>query len=280
MYKDFSNNMNEDFSVEIDNWINKIKNKGKKTIIYSLSDINYKNRFEEMIKTFDCENSCFCMCSFDEETHEYFSKKDIPSILLNKTKNNFKMLVLVSKFLLSYALVLNGFDVILSEADIFWKEDIVKICNNYTKSVLVSQHSYCDEVNIGFIRFLSNQQTINFLKNLLDFIYSDNYGFKKRIYQKKYIEKNYCYCADQKLFDYSLRKSGNKDFTYHYKFNNICLEKLKSVPIDWEYLDCDILMHYPISFPNNHKGIHIWSGAFKEPWKQIEFAHNHNFYKR
>ena len=26
--------MNEDFSVEIDNWINKIKNKGKKTIIF------------------------------------------------------------------------------------------------------------------------------------------------------------------------------------------------------------------------------------------------------
>ena len=38
----------------------------------------------------------------------------------------------------------------------------------------------------GFIRFLSNQQTIDFLKNLLDFIYLDNYGFKKEFIKKIY----------------------------------------------------------------------------------------------
>ena len=47
------NSLNENFNTKLDAWINDIKDKGCKTVIYSLSDINYKLRFDEMINTFN-----------------------------------------------------------------------------------------------------------------------------------------------------------------------------------------------------------------------------------
>ena len=122
---DFSS-LNENLNDKLENWISDIKNKNCNTVIYSLSDINYKLGFDEMITTFNVPNVCFAMCSFDNETDIFFKSRNIPSILLDKTKNNFKHLVCISKFLLTYILLKNGFNVIMNEADIFRANRIFK----------------------------------------------------------------------------------------------------------------------------------------------------------
>lgn len=271
------NSLNENFNDKLDAWIIDIKEKGCNTVIYSLSDINYKLRFDEMITTFNIPNVCFAMCSFDNETDIYFRERNIPSILLDKTKNNFKQLVCISKFLLTYILLQNNFNVFMSEADIFWKVDINKLFEG-EKEMLISSHTYSDEVNIGFYKVISNENTIQFFKNLVSWIYDRKSGYKELVYGDRFLQKKFCGCADQKIFDCALRHCNDvKLRPVGYNFSKESLNKLQSVKLDWEYISCQILMHYPLTFPNNYKGIHIWSG-YSTPENQIKYAQSLNWH--
>jgi len=99
--------LNSNYNDRLDIWIEQIKQKNNKTVIYSLSDINYSSRFEEMIQTFTTPNACFAMCALDKETYTYFSSRNIPTILLDKEEDNFNHLVCISKFLLTKVLLFN-----------------------------------------------------------------------------------------------------------------------------------------------------------------------------
>jgi hypothetical protein len=274
--------LNEDFRENIEKWINEIKiktNNNINTIIYSISDINYKLRFDEMINTFDVPNAIFAMCAFDNETYDFFSKK-IPTILLDKNQNQFNHLVLLSKFLLTYELLKNNYNVIMSEADIFWKVDIYKLFENNNTELLVSQHNYeCQgEVNIGFYKVICNNNTLKFFYNLKLWIYDEFSGYKELVYQNRFLKKIHSGCADQKIFDCALRQCNDIRLkSVDYNFSQESINKLQSVQLKWDYISCDILMHVPLNFPNNHKGIHVWSG-FLPPEDQIKYAYSYNWY--
>lgn len=272
------NNLNQNFNNRLNDWINKIKETNNKTVIYSLSDINYKSRFEEMIKTFNTSKACFAMCALDKETNTFFLSKNIPTVLLDKEEDNFNHLVCISKFLLTKVLLNNGFNVIMSEADIFWKIDVTDLFNDDDKELIVSQHTYDPEVNIGFYRVISNINTINFFNNLMDWIYDPKFNYTEDIYKNIYLKKKPHLAVDQKIFDYALRNVRDRLESIGHFFSNDSLNKLSSVKIGWGYLDTNILMHWPIHYPNNYKGVHIWSGYNKNPYMQIQYAHSNGWF--
>jgi len=251
-----NNGLNENFNDNINTWIDELKDKNMKTILYSISDINYKPRFDEMINTFNVPNVCFAMCAFDVETYDYFQNKNVPTILLDKTKNNFKHLICISKCLLTYSLLKNGFNVIMNEADIFWKVDVYKIFESSNTELLISSHTYSDEVNIGFYRVLSNQNTIDFFHNLVSWIYDKHSGYKEFVYEDRYLAKKFCGAADQKIFDCALRHCNDtKCKAVGYTFTKESLIQLQKIKLNWNYISCNILMHYPITFPNDYNGV-------------------------
>lgn len=272
------NSLNEDLNDKLKIWVDEIKHINAKTIIYSMSDINYKSRFEEMIDTYNIPNVCFAMCAFDIETYDFFKNRGVPTILLDKHKNKFGHLVCISKFLLTYFLIKNNYNVIMSEADIFWKVDVYKIFENDDTELLVSSHTYSEEVNIGFYRVISNKNTIDFFYNLISWIYDTNSEYKKLVYEDRFLKNINSGTADQKIFDCALRHCNDTRLkTVGYAFTQKSLDCLQNIKLNWNYISCEILMHYPITFPNNHKGIHIWSG-YSTPENQIKYAHSYHWY--
>lgn len=275
------NGMNVNINKNLSIWIDELKLKNVNTIIYSLSDINYKTRFDEMITTFNVPNTCFTMCAFDKETYNYFLNKNIPTILLDKEDNQFNHLVCISKFLLTYVLLKNGFNVIMSEADIFWKVDVNKLFENYMDSsdLIISKHTYNTEVNIGFYKVISNTNTINFFENLNSWIFDKNSGYKEMVFEKVFLKKLPHRAADQKIFDCALRHCNDERLsTAQYYFSQESYNLLQRITLNWKYIECDVLMHWPIRYPNNYKGVHIWSGFSKIPKEQITHAHDHKWY--
>jgi hypothetical protein len=267
---------------EIDDWMQQIKqkslNKDFDTVIYSISDINYKSRFDEMICTFDVPKACFAMCAFDRETYDFFISKNIPTILLDKNKFQFNHLVFISKIVLTDVLLQNKWNVIMNEADIFWKADVYKLFETCNTEMMISSHRYSDEVNFGFYRVLSNENTIRFFNNMLSWIYDESSGYRKLVYEDVFLQKKMHGAIDQKLFDCALRQCNDSKLKHvGYSFSQESLDKLQGVTLDWKYISCEVLMHYPIAFPNNHVGFHIWSG-YSTPENQIKYAHGYEWY--
>lgn len=227
------NGMNVNINKNLSIWIDELKSKNLNTIIYSLSDINYKKRFDEMISTFDVPNACFAMCAFDKETYNYFLNKNIPTILLDKENNNFNHLVCISKFLITYVLLKNGFNVIMSEADIFWKVDVNKLFEKDFSDLLVSKHTYSDEVNIGFYKVITNKNTINFFENLNFWIFDKNSGYKEKVFEKIFLKRLPHKAADQKIFDCALRHCNNtKLLPANYFFSQESYNKLQRITLN------------------------------------------------
>jgi hypothetical protein len=166
----------------------------------------------------------------------------------------------------------------MTEADIFWKVDITTVFNSNAE-LTVSQHTYSKEVNIGCYRVISNENTINFFINLMDWIYDPAYSYTEDVYRKIYLKKLPHLGVDQKIFDYALRDCNDGFLrAVGYNFKQESLEKLKTVKLDWDYLSYNILMHWPIKYPNNYLGVHIWSGYNKIPSEQIKYAHSYKWY--
>lgn len=270
--------LNTNYNDRLNAWVDQIKETNKKTVIYSLSDINYSLRFDEMIQTFNTPNACFAMCALDKETYNYFTNKNIPTVLLDKEEDNFNHLVCISKFLLTKVLLKNGFNVIMTEADIFWKTDVTTIFNTNAE-LTVSQHTYSPEVNIGFYRVISNENTIKFFDNLMDWIYDPKCSYTQDVYKNIYLNKKPHYGVDQKIFDCALRQCNDSFLRkVGYNFSTESFNKLKTVQLNWDYLSYNILMHWPIRYPNNYSGVHVWSGYNKIPSEQIKYAHSYNWF--
>jgi len=254
----FSNSNSGDY----EKWVNDIEKMmectGKKNQVFmGMSSHEYAWRFDEFIETSvpsGFPEAQLAMVSFDLQTHDYFTRHNVPSLLLSSSgKPTTMVFVKESKSKAPLLFLQKGWTLYFSEMDIFWRSP--PQLNFPAKEFIVSEHNYHPEMNIGFYAVRPTANTISLFQRLLAYIEED--------LVTPILNKDDALCRhDQKLMDFAVRGVTAKDI---WLFSDFAVEKccvnqnrsqclnpfieklMPPQPILWEYLPYVVLPHYPLT---------------------------------
>jgi len=214
-YNTFNNSLNY--------WLEQynVTNENKKIVVFTLTDISYSENFSNWYDMTTTNNSFGVIVAMNHEACIYLKTMNKPYVCYEKT-NNFRAIYEVHALSFTIALIKwigmwvildNNFDVILSEMDVFWRQNpipellqpseydkfdiqITQHCDYFPWSEVAIAETSHDIVNIGFIFAKRGSVASIFLRNLLHYIETFPNFFSPP-------GKNWP--IDQVLFDSSLR---------------------------------------------------------------------------
>ena len=216
---------------------------GTQSVYLSVSDYKYRVRFEEFLHG---SSAVFApvplaVVALDSETHDFFSKHQVPTVLLENGPIFER--VLKSKFMIVGLFLSHGITVYFSEMDIYWRQ---RPTLDLASSIVVSQHKGLTngEINIGFFVARAEPHTV--------FLFELIYRWFTDLKQNRTAT---CRGLDQKIMDLAVRRSASTNaFTAfsplgdarecYLPFNQI--EFLTRSTLKWAYLPYNVLAHWPI----------------------------------
>lgn len=255
-------------------WINILRESSSTThaIYFSMSDIKYKGRFNELLERshpLGFPETELAMIAFDEETYSIFTSANVSTFRMDDDRIPIGKRVMRAKFMGTLALLLAGYEVYFGEMDIYWRDIPEPSFFSTTNEFVVSQHKSGSEINIGFYYCRPTPQMIETMERLVWFLESPGHTETQRKIT-----------FDQKLFDLAVRGPVSTQQLSYGRFSNILNESEKDylkppneTYLNWEYLPSEVLEHWPIRDLDADKlaGVHIWSGM-GNPEKQITWA--------
>lgn len=255
------------------------------TAVLLLSDSKYELRFAEMIKTWSkfAGKDNLVMVALDDATDRHFQQQGIKTVRVMpedaKPENTVREAVLQTKVVVPCVFLLKGVRVVMVEMDIYCRANPL-IIDNGTADIVVAEHNYCEEVNVGFWIAYPTCPVIDSFRRMQAWVANPNR------------QGAYCDGAfDQKLMHYAWLGHGAlsegshsscRNFTERDKIFDARVDR----PVNLERVSYEDLMHWPLSghnletWPSNSsdpKCVHIWSG-FGPPREQILYGYRRGWF--
>ena len=259
------------------------------TAVLFLSDFRYAPRFDEMIKTwskFAGGKSGIVMAALDEATEAYFQERGVKTVrilpeLLDAEKS-VREAVLRAKVEVPYVFLLEGLRVLMVEMDIYCRSNPLHL-DKGTADVLVAEHDYCEEVNVGFWIAYPTCPVIDSFWRMQAWTTSPN--------------RTHAYCDgafDQKLMHFAWLGHGALSADSHsscreFAQRNQVFDLRINKPIKLGRISFQDIMHWtppwvappdPETWPSNPSNpicVHIWS-AHGSPDAQMRYGYRRKWF--
>lgn len=256
------------------------------TAVLFLSDSKYEMRFDEMINTwahFVGSEGNLIMAAIDEATHVYFQKRGIKSVRVFPghlaAEQSVREAVLRAKVEVPYVFLLRGLRVVMVEMDIYCRANPLRLDNGKV-DILVSEHNYCEEVNVGFWVAHPTCPAIESFRRMRAWAINPN--------------RTHAYCDgafDQKLMHYAWLGSGPLSAGSHtacaaFAQRDQVFDPRTDEPVALDRIRFEDIMHWtsppdPETWPlNNGTGpicVHLWSG-FGPPTAQMRYGYRRRWF--
>lgn len=263
--------------------------KGPDTAVLFLSNSKYELRFEEMIKTWSdfAGKDSLVMAALDNATDIYFRSRGIKTVRVMPEdmtpERSMREAVLQTKVVVPYVFLLKGVRVVMVEMDIFCRANPLQSLDMATADIIVSEHDYCEEVNVGFWIAYPTCPAIDSFRRMQAWVRNP--------------DRTGAYCDgafDQKLIHFawlghgalSANSSSNcRDFSQRDQVFNPRADR----PVALERIGFHDIMHWappwdprpdPETWPPNSSQpvcVHIWS-AFGPPQDQILYGYRRGWF--
>jgi hypothetical protein len=259
------------------------------TVVLFLSDSKYQLRFEEMINTwshFAGGKDRLVMAALDEATEAYFQSRGVKTVRvfpeLLDAERSVREAVLRAKVEVSYVFLLKGLRVVMVEMDIYCRSNPLGL-DTGTAELLVTEHDYCEEVNVGFWIAYPTCPILDSFRRMQAWVGSQN--------------RTHAYCDgafDQKLMHFAwlgdgALSAGSGSACRNFEQRDQVFDPNIDKAVALERISFRHIMHWAPpwvqppdldSWPNNSADplcVHIWSG-FGPPLSQIRYGYRRNWF--
>lgn len=264
------------------------------TVVLFLSDSKYEPRFEEMINTwshFVGSKASLVMAALDEATDAYFRAQDVKTIRvfpqdLDSAEPSIREAVLRAKVEVPYTFLRKGLRIVMVEMDIYCSSNPL-ILDKGQSELLVTQHDYDNEVNVGFWIAYPACPVVDAFRRMQAWVNSQN--------------RTDAYCDgafDQKLMHYAWLGEGALSAGSHSSCRDFAqraeiFDPVSDKRVRLERIPVERIMHWappwvqapdPETWPPRSNAasqdptcVHIWT-AFGPPDAQMRYGYRRGWY--
>ena len=258
------------------------------TAVLLLSDSKYELRFEEMIKTWSefASKGSLVMAALDDATDVYFRSRGIKTIRVMpddmSPERSMREAVLQTKVVIPYVFLLKEVRVVMVEMDIFCRSNPLRL-DSGTADIIVAEHNYCEEVNVGFWIAYPTCPAIDSFRRMQAWVRNPG--------------RTHAYCDgafDQKLIHFAWLGHGalsaNSSSPCHdFSQRDQIFDPRANTPVALERISYHDMMHWappwdprpdPETWPRTSSQpvcVHIWS-AFGSPPDQIQYGYRRGWF--